>query len=455
MITIDKGINLPISGALTDSTIHQVNPTCDFAVLGDDYLGLKPTMKVAEGDSVKEGQALFEDKKNPGVVITSPVSGKIKQIIRGERRKLISVVISPDSSVPPQDFKKCGLEQISQIDKAAIIQQMQISGSWAYLRQRPFNKIPRLDATPHSIFVNTIDSNPLSFDPLLALENRTNDYLAGLEVLLRLTNGNVNVCHLEGRMLPATKNPRIKYHAFGGIHPVGLVGTHIHFIDAVGANKFVWHISLQDLIALGHLFLTARLDNFRLVSVAGNGVKKPQLVRTRRGVNLTSLLEGNLAEGKQRIISGSVFAGAKADKEIGNDFLGAYDQQVSVIPEGGESRFLGWAMPGMDLYSKTQTVIGRFLQGTKYAKPLRFDTSVYGEARAIFPFGNYEEVMPLDILPALLLRALAIKDTDTAIALGALELAEEDIALLSFVDVGKHDFGAILRENLTQIEKEG
>ena len=454
MITIDKGINLPISGALTDSTIHQVNPTCDFAVLGDDYLGLKPTMKVAEGDSVKEGQALFEDKKNPGVVITSPVSGKIKQIIRGERRKLISVVISPDNS-PAIEYQKYSFEQLLNLDRDSIISQLQNSGTWAYFRQRPFNKIPKLDARPHSIFVNTMDSNPLSFDPLLALENRNNEYVAGIIVLSKLTAGNINICHQEGRMLPMVKGSRVKYHAFGGIHPVGLVGTHIHFIDAVGTNKFVWHISLQDLLALGHLFLTGKLDNFRLVSVAGNGVKKPQLVRTRRGVNLTSLLEGNLAEGKQRIISGSVFAGAKADKEIGNDFLGAYDQQVSVIPEGGESRFLGWAMPGMDLYSKTQTVIGRFLQGTKYAKPLRFDTSVYGEARAIFPFGNYEEVMPLDILPALLLRALAIKDTDTAIALGALELAEEDIALLSFVDVGKHDFGAILRENLTQIEKEG
>lgn len=448
MIVIKKGIELPISGAVADDSIHQLPTQALYAVIGDDYLGLRPTMMIAVGDKVREGQALFEDKKNPGVLICSPVSGEIEDIVRGERRRLLAVTIRPDESLEPIRFTQFDEDALAEISAEQVREQLQKSGAWPLLRQRPFDKTPKIDATPQAIFVNTMDSNPLAVNPMLAFADREADYQAGLTVLSKLTAGPVHVVHEPKTKLPQTLARHVQYHAIDGIHPAGLVGTHIHFIDPVSANKTAWHLNLQDLLAIGHLFRTGYLDNERIISIAGPGVKNPQFVKTRIGVSLTHVLKDNLAEGEQRIISGSIFAGRQTDAETA--FLGFYDKQVVVLPEGRESIFLEFMRPGMNSYSRTRAYLGRFLK-----KPLSFTTSMQGSPRPIVPFGIYDEVMPLDILPTLLLKALVIKDTDTAVQLGALELAEEDVALLTYVDPGKHDFGAILRENLEQIEEEG
>lgn len=448
MIVIKKGIELPISGAVADDSIHQLPTQALYAVIGDDYLGLRPTMMIAVGDKVREGQALFEDKKNPGVLICSPVSGEIVDIVRGERRRLLAVTIRPDESLEPIRFTQFDEYALAEISAEQVREQLQKSGAWSLLRQRPFDKTPKIDATPQAIFVNTMDSNPLAVNPMLAFADREADYQAGLTVLSKLTAGPVHVVHEPKTKLPQTLARHVQYHAIDGIHPAGLVGTHIHFIDPVSANKTAWHLNLQDLLAIGHLFRTGYLDNERIISIAGPGVKNPQFVKTRIGVSLTHVLKDNLAEGEQRIISGSIFAGRQTDAETA--FLGFYDKQVVVLPEGRESIFLEFMRPGMNSYSRTRAYLGRFLK-----KPLPFTTSMQGSPRPIVPFGIYDEVMPLDILPTLLLKALIIKDTDTAVQLGALELAEEDVALLTYVDPGKHDFGAILRENLEQIEEEG
>lgn len=448
MIVIKKGIELPISGAVADDSIHQLPTQALYAVIGDDYLGLRPTMMIAVGDKVREGQALFEDKKNPGVLICSPVSGEIEDIVRGERRRLLAVTIRPDESLEPIRFTQFDEDALAEISAEQVREQLQKSGAWSLLRQRPFDKTPKIDATPQAIFVNTMDSNPLAVNPMLAFADREADYQAGLTVLSKLTAGPVHVVHEPKTKLPQTLARHVQYHAIDGIHPAGLVGTHIHFIDPVSANKTAWHLNLQDLLAIGHLFRTGYLDNERIISIAGPGVKNPQFVKTRIGVSLTHVLIDNLAEGEQRIISGSIFAGRQTDAETA--FLGFYDKQVAVLPEGRESIFLEFMRPGMNSYSRTRAYLGRFLK-----KPLPFTTSMQGSPRPIVPFGIYDEVMPLDILPTLLLKALIIKDTDTAVQLGALELAEEDVALLTYVDPGKHDFGAILRENLEQIEEEG
>lgn len=448
MIVIKKGIELPISGAVADDSIHQLPTQALYAVIGDDYLGLRPTMMIAVGDKVREGQALFEDKKNPGVLICSPVSGEIEDIVRGERRRLLAVTIRPDESLEPIRFTQFDEDALAEISAEQVREQLQKSGAWSLLRQRPFDKTPKIDATPQAIFVNTMDSNPLAVNPMLAFADREADYQAGLTVLSKLTAGPVHVVHEPKTKLPQTLARHVQYHAIDGIHPAGLVGTHIHFIDPVSANKTAWHLNLQDLLAIGHLFRTGYLDNERIISIAGPGVKNPQFVKTRIGVSLTHVLKDNLAEGEQRIISGSIFAGRQTDAETA--FLGFYDKQVVVLPEGRDSVFLEFMRPGMNSYSRTRAYLGRFLK-----KPLSFTTSMQGSPRPIVPFGIYDEVMPLDILPTLLLKALIIKDTDTAVQLGALELAEEDVALLTYVDPGKHDFGAILRENLEQIEEEG
>ena len=448
MIVIKKGIELPISGAVADDSIHQLPTQALYAVIGDDYLGLRPTMMIAVGDKVREGQALFEDKKNPGVLICSPVSGEIEDIVRGERRRLLAVTIRPDESLEPIRFTQFDEDALAEISAEQVREQLQKSGAWSLLRQRPFDKTPKIDATPQAIFVNTMDSNPLAVNPMLAFADREADYQAGLTVLSKLTAGPVHVVHEPKTKLPQTSARHVQYHAIDGIHPAGLVGTHIHFIDPVSANKTAWHLNLQDLLAIGHLFRTGYLDNERIISIAGPGVKNPQFVKTRIGVSLTHVLKDNLAEGEQRIISGSIFAGRQTDAETA--FLGFYDKQVVVLPEGRESIFLEFMRPGMNSYSRTRAYLGRFLK-----KPLPFTTSMQGSPRPIVPFGIYDEVMPLDILPTLLLKALIIKDTDKAVQIGALELAEEDVDLLTYVDPGKHDFGAILRENLEQIEEEG
>lgn len=446
MISIKKGINLPISGVITDTTINEVSSTSLYGIIGEDLVSLKPTMLVAEGDKVSLGQKLFEDKKNAGVFVCSPVSGTVKSIVRGERRKFISLIIEKDDSDAKIEFQPVDLAKTSRED---LISALTNSGIWTAIRVRPFDKIANPTTTPHSIFVNTMDTNPLSFDPTILLEGRDEDYFAGLSALELLTAGDIHVAKRAAATIPKSTSSRVKEHEFDGIHPAGLVGTHIHFIDPVGAQKFVWHINLQDLLMLGKFVRTGELDTSKVVAIAGTSVKNPQLVRTIRGADISVLTAGNLTDGDNRIISGSVFAGRKIDENT--QFLGVYDQQISVLPEGRDTEFMGYMKFGSDKFSVTRAYLGRFLKKPNF----RFTTNLNGSHRPVVPFGIYEDVMPLDILPTLLVKALIMLDTDTAIDLGALELSEEDIALLTYVDSGKHDFGAILRENLTLIEQEG
>ena len=446
MISIKKGLDLPISGAITDAAIHDIIPNHPVAILREDYNGLKPTMLVAEGDKVILGQPLFEDKKNPGVLICAPVSGVVEKIVRGEKRRLLSVIIRPQSKEPVV-FESFGDDVAKKLSREEIVKLVN-SGLWASFRTRPFSKIPPIGAIPHAIFVNAMDTNPLAMDPALAMQGRDEDLLAGLAIMQALSGGQVHLCCRQETFVPTHYLNRLEIHRFGGVHPAGLVGTHIHFIDPVGANKVAWHLNVQDLLAIGKFFRSGILDNERLIAVAGPGVKKPRIVRALRGTAMADLLEDNLQPGEQRIISGSALSGRQVHEDTA--YLGAYDQQVTVLPEGRESYFLGFMRPGVGWFSKTNAYIGKFLKG-----PFQFNTSLRGSPRPIVPIGVYEQVMPLDILPTLLVKALIVKDTDTAIRLGALELDEEDLALMSFVCPGKHDFGAILRENLTLIEQEG
>ena len=454
MITITKGIDLPISGAVANGAIPQKIdfPTATVGIFGDDFIGLKPTMLVSEGDRVNLGQALFEDKKNPGVFVCAPVSGTVEKILRGDRRHFIAISIKPNQEAAPT-FNAYGEgEKISALGREQIIEILARHGLWPLLRQRPFDKVPPLNGQAHSIFVNTMDSNPLAYDPLILLEDEDNkrNYSAGLTVLENLTQGTIHIAKKAGAKLPINNSSRCREHEFGGIHPAGLVGTHIHFIDGVGSQKTVWHLNLQGLLAIGRFFHTGILDFSKVVALVGEGLKEAKLLRVNGGVDVEAVVSGNLQEGEQRRISGSVFSGRQLRANA--PYLGFYDQQISVIPEGRHSIFLEYLRPGCGVFSKTRAYAGRFL---KKVSPFKFTTSMQGSPRPIVPFGIYEEVMPLDILPTLLLKALVMKDTDTAVNLGALELVEEDVALLSYVDAGKHDFGAILRENLTIIEQEG
>ncbi|HDR1006833.1 TPA: Na(+)-translocating NADH-quinone reductase subunit A [Pasteurella multocida] len=446
MITIKKGLNLPISGS-PEQVIRDGNAITEVALLGEEYVGMRPSMKVREGDVVKKGQVLFEDKKNPGVVFTAPASGTVTAIHRGAKRVLQSVVIKIEGN-EQITFEKYTTEQLNQLTSEQVRQNLQTSGLWTALRTRPFSKVPAVDATPVSIFVNAMDTNPLCADPQVIVQQSAQAFEAGLTVLSRLHEGKVYLCKAANASIPSPSIANLDVKEFTGPHPAGLSGTHIHFIDPVSATKFVWYINYQDVIAVGKLFTTGELDVSRVVSLAGPQVKNPRLVRTVLGANLSQLTANEVKDGENRVISGSVLSGAKAAGPV--DYLGRYALQVSVLEEGREKEFLGWIMPGANKYSLSRTVLGHFSK-----KLFNFTTALNGGERAMVPIGAYERVMPLDIIPTLLLRDLAAGDTDSAQALGCLELDEEDLALCTFVCPGKNEYGPLLRQALDKIEKEG
>ncbi len=445
MITIKRGLDLPIQGA-PEQVIHDGNAITKVATLGEDYVGMRPTMKVKVGDSVKKGQVLFVDKKNEGVQYTAPASGVVEEINRGAKRVLQSVVIAikGDESVAFEKFSATELASLSQDKiKANLIE----SGAWTAFRTRPFNKVPAIDATPAAIFVTAMDTNPLAADAAVIIKQQEQAYLNGLAIIARLTEGKVYVCKGESNLPKATAS-NVEEHVFVGPHPAGLPGTHIHFLSPVSATKQVWFINYQDVIAFGQLFVTGELFTDRVVSLAGPAVNKPRLVRTRVGASLVELTKGELKSGENRIISGSVLYGTTAAGP--QAFLGRYSNQVSVLAEGREKEFLGWGAPGFNKFSVANVFASGFTK-----KLFNFTTTTGGSDRAMVPIGQYERVMPLDILPTMLLRDLIAGDLDSAQALGCLELDEEDLALCTFVCPGKYDYGPILRDCLTTIEKEG
>ncbi|ABY68755.1 Na+-translocating NADH-ubiquinone oxidoreductase subunit A [Actinobacillus pleuropneumoniae serovar 3 str. JL03] len=449
MITIKKGLDLPIAGTPAQ-VIHNGNTVNEVATLGEEYVGMRPSMKVREGDVVKKGQVLFEDKKNPGVVFTAPASGTVVTINRGEKRVLQSVVIKVEGD-EQITFTRYEAAQLASLSAEQVKQNLIESGLWTAFRTRPFSKVPALDAIPSSIFVNAMDTNPLAADPEVVLKEYETDFKDGLTVLTRLFNGQkpVYLCKDADSNIPLSPAIEgITIKSFSGVHPAGLVGTHIHFVDPVGATKQVWHLNYQDVIAIGKLFTTGELFTDRIISLAGPQVKNPRLVRTRLGANLSQLTANELNAGENRVISGSVLSGATAAGPV--DYLGRYALQVSVLAEGREKELFGWIMPGSDKFSITRTVLGHFGK-----KLFNFTTAVHGGERAMVPIGAYERVMPLDIIPTLLLRDLAAGDTDSAQNLGCLELDEEDLALCTYVCPGKNNYGPMLRAALEKIEKEG
>ncbi len=447
MIRIKKGLDLPIAGK-PEQTIYPGASVSEVAVLGEEYVGMRPSMKVQEGDKVQKGQVLFEDKKNPGVVFTAPASGRVAAIHRGEKRVLQSVVIAVEGN-ERITFERYAPEALNRLSAEEIRRNLLASGLWTAFRTRPFSKVPAADAEPAAIFVNAMDTNPLAADPQVVVRERADDFARGLLVLSRLTANKIHVCKAAGADIPVADGQNTAVHEFSGPHPAGLSGTHIHFIEPVGANKTVWTVNYQDVIAIGHLFATGELDVSRVVSLAGPQVKQPRLLRTVLGAKISELTAGGLKDGENRVISGSVLNGAVAAGP--HDYLGRYHNQISVIAEGRAKELFGWVLPSADKYTVTRTTLGHFLK----SKLFNFTSAVNGGERAMVPIGTYERVMPLDILPTLLLRDLIVGDTDSAQALGCLELDEEDLALCSFVCPGKYEYGALLRNVLDKIEKEG
>jgi len=447
VIRIRKGLDLPIAGAPVQ-VVEGARPVRFAAVLGHDYVGMRPTMAVREGDRVKRGGVLFTDKKNEGVCFTAPVAGRISSINRGAKRALLSVVIEVGED-ETESFDAMNPDQIAALDRTAIVARLVDTGLWTALRTRPFSKVPARDQVPHSIFVTAMDSNPLAPDVAALINLQAEAFSIGLGVLTKLTEGPVYVCHAHAAQVPVVAGDRLAVETFAGVHPAGLAGTHIHHLDPVSASKTVWHIGAQDVIAIANTLLQGSLWNERIVALGGPGVQRPRLLRTVLGASLEELTAGELVNAEQRVISGSVFGGREAAGA--EAYLGRYHQQVSVLPEDHERKLFGYLSPGPNLHS----VFPIFLSAWLPRKLLHFSTTSNGSPRAMVPIGTYESVMPLDILATQLLRAVLVEDLEMAAALGCLELDEEDVALCTYACPGKYEYAPALRNVLTLIEKEG
>jgi Na+-transporting NADH:ubiquinone oxidoreductase subunit A len=443
-----RGLDLPLAG---EPALH-VEPALAVkrvALLGADYPGLKPSLRVEPGAHVQRGQPVIADKARPGVQLTAPAGGRVAELHRGERRAFVSLVIEVDADDAPAKFPSFSGAPVEALDAATVRALLLESGLWTALRTRPFSHVPAADAKPAALFVTAIDTRPHAPDPLPVIAERAADFRAGLVGLTRLASDHgapVYLCCAAGVALDAPAGVRVEQ--FAGPHPAGNPGWHIHCLYPVDLGRVVWHVGYQDVIAIGRLLATGELDVTRVISLAGPGVVRPRLLRTRLGASTDELVAGELVDGAQRVISGSVLDGRIA-RDAAEGYLGRHHLQIAVLPEGGQREMFGYIAPGAEKFSVTGAVLGAFRRAHRFA----FSTTTNGSPRAMVPIGTYERVLPFDLLPTFLLRALIIRDDVRAEELGALELDEDDVALATYVCPGKYEYGPLLRAALERIHK--
>lgn len=442
-IQITKGLDIPISGSPVQE-IRQGQAVRLVALIGDDYVGMKPTMLVGPGDKVLTGQPLFTDKKNEGVVFTSPGCGRVVDINRGEKRKFESITIglSGDEVVtfcePVEDPK--------QLEPQTIRDLLVNSGLWTAIRTRPYGKTPAIHSDPASLFITAMDSAPLAADPLVIIREYPEEYQLGLQILRQLISSPIHYCTSATELEPFEEVDGLNYWSFQGPHPSGLPSTHIHFIDPVHENKTVWHICYQDVIGIGHLFKTGQLLTERIVAIGGSGALKPSLITTRIGASLLNQCRQEMTLDDLRVISGSVLSGRESKGNY--QYLGRFHNQISIITDSSGRSIFNWLLPGLKRFSIRPVFAASLFKDTLFP----MNTAVWGGKRAIYPLGTYDEMMPLDIIATSLLKSISKCDTEKSKALGCLELIEDDLGLCGFVCPGKNEFGPVLREVLSEIE---
>lgn len=445
-ISIRKGLDIPLAGN-PSPVIDRARDTSTVALLGTDFIGLRPAVAVQPGQRIALGQVLLTDKANPQVLFTSPGAGEVLAVNRGARRALQSIVVRLDGD-DAATFESFASRQLPDLKYASVRDMLQASGQWAAFRARPFSRVPPASARPDALFVTAIDTNPLAPDPAVIIADAADAFASGLAVTARLTEGHVYLCTAPGSGIACPESEQFRPVEFSGPHPAGLAGTHIHFLHPVNERRTVWHIGYQDVIAIGRLFTSGTVPVERIVSLAGPCVLNPRLLRTRAGAGTGDLVAGEIRPGRVRVISGSVLSGHRATGPLA--FLGRYHSQVSVVREGSEREFLGWLKPGTKRYSSMRAYASHLLRRR------RFDltTSQNGSPRAMVPIGAFERIMPLDILATPLLKSLLVRDVERARELGCLELDEEDLALCSFVCNGKYEYGPYLRTTLDELERD-
>ena len=437
MFKTKKGLNLPISGN-PSSDVDSSTAVNSIGILGADYVGLKPTMMVDEGDTVLSGQKLFENKKNPGTYITSPSSGVVRSINRGEKRRFVSLIIDTDNTLDQIQFD---LNKYSN-----SIDFLVDSGALAYFRTRPYNRMPESCELPSAIFINACDTNPLSVDPHELIKLDQDLFNKGLHFIQAINSDIKTFCSFQDNAFDQSVQG-VNYNQFSGPHPAGLVGTHIHFLYPVGQNRTVWSISWQEVISLGFLIQNQILRSYKYVAFGGPNTHDPKILKLKYGSNLSEVTAGKIFD-NSRVISGSVLHGHTGENVM--NYIGAFDNQVSVLPDESNDILFNWAMPGSRLHSKLSAFISSWIK----PKNFKFNVSMNGGNRAIVPVSSYQEIMPLNILMTQLLKSLVTLDIELGEKLGVLELAPEDLALASYVCPSKYDYQSILDSNLEKMFEE-
>jgi Na+-transporting NADH:ubiquinone oxidoreductase subunit A len=439
-----RGLDLPLAGAADPDRIEEAPPIRSVALLGADAPGVRPELRVAQGERVRLGQTLFVDRRRPQIRFTAPGAGVVRSIERGARRRLEAVVIELEGE-DGERFDPCDARDVATLPRERVEGVLLASGLWTALRTRPFSRIPDPGSAPAAIFVTAIATDPLAPPVQRVAAEGAADFAVGLAALTRLTSGLVHVCTRPDAGLALPELERVSLAEFEGPHPAGLPGTHMHCIDPAGPDRTLWQVGCADVLALGRLLVTGRPCVERVVALTGPALARPRLVRTRIGASTEDLVRGSCRETACRVISGSALSGRDA---VGaGAYLGRLHTQVCVLaePRAGEPR--PWLAPGWR--GRARRVFGRPF-GAARALPLT--TALGGRPGVFFPLERLERVMPGRFLVAPLLRALVVGDEDAAVALGCLELAEEDLALASFLCPGKLDYGALLRATLDQIE---
>jgi len=444
-VRIRRGLNINLLGD-ADKVYASVKNHDIYALKPTDFHGLTPKLTVKVGDNILAGSVVFYDKYNEKIKFCSPVSGTIQDIVRGEKRRILEIIIKSDSEIIYESHSQKNPKDLS---REQIIDYMLEKGVWPFIRQKPYDIIANPTDLPKSIFISAFKSGPLAIDNDFALYGMDELFQKGLDVITKLTNGKTHL-NLDGNTNSSkvfSDAKGVEINSFSGPHPAGNVGVQIHHLDPINKGDVIWYLEPQDVIVIARLFCEGKYDVSRIISLCGSEVSKPRYYRFVSGSCVANLISDNVEKDNNRVICGDVLSGTKISKD---GYLGFYDTQLTVINEGNEQEFLGWALPGIDKFSMSKSYFSWLFPTRKY----NIDTNMRGEERAYVVTGQYEKVLPMDIYPQQLVKAIMIEDIDLMEKLGLYEVGPEDFALCEFVCTSKIEVQSIIRHGLDLLRKE-
>ena len=444
-VKINRGADIKVKG-VADRVYANVSPSKYYAVKPIDFHLLVPKMMVKEGDYVKAGDILFVDKNSEHIKFSSPVSGSVTAIVRGNKRRILEVVVEADQEI---NYKKFETRDLASLNREVIIKDLLESGLWPMIRQRPFSTVADPQDMPKAIFISAFDSAPLAPDNDFIFHGDNDLFQLGLDIISQLCTGTTHL-NLDGNSNPAkvfNEAQGVQINRIYGPHPSGNIGVQIHHIDPINKGDVVWYLSPQHIVTIARFFKDAKYDASKIIALTGSKVQKTRYYRVIQGASIDALVENNLFEGEKRFISGNILTGRKIHQ---NGYLGFYDDQISVIPEGSYSEFMGWLLPGFGKYSFSRT----FFSWLSSKKEYDLDSNTHGEERAFVMTGQYEAYFPIDVYPVHLIKSILIEDIEQMENLGIYEVDPEDFALCEFACTSKVPVQSIIRKGLDLIKKE-